>query len=252
MATDLGYIAAFGGGVISFASPCVLPLVPAYLSVIAGVDVRGTTPGSQTTLTRMRVAKMTLTFIAGFGLVFVILGMTATAIGRSIFSNHILISRITGVSVVILGLFILGSSFSKSLLFAREIRFHPSFSKLGAFGPSVAGVAFGFGWTPCIGPILGSILVVAANQHTVAQGGLLLGAYTAGLGVPFMMTGLAFQKVSQSFNWLKRHSRTLTIASGIALVSFGVLLTFDKFSIITVAMNNFFTSIGLAKLIYLG
>ena len=252
MATDLGYVAAFGGGVISFASPCVLPLVPAYLSIIAGVDVRSNVNDDKRTITQMHVAKMTLEFIAGFGLVFVALGMTATALGRSIFADHILIGRITGLVVVSLGIFIIISSLGKSSLFAREFRFHPQFSRLGSFGAPVAGIAFGFGWTPCIGPILGSILVIAANQHQVEQGALLLGAYTAGLGVPFMVTGLAFQKVSQSFSWLRKNARALSILSGAALITFGILLALDRFSVITVAMNSFFTSIGLSKLIYLG
>lgn len=251
MATDLGYIAAFGGGVISFASPCVLPLVPAYLSIITGVDVRKTQQ-TTTIISQSKVAKMTLLFIAGFGMVFVALGMTATALGRSIFSNHVLIGRIAGVAVLMMGVFVVFTALSNSPALFKEFRFHPKISAFGSFSAPVAGIAFGFGWTPCIGPILGSILIVAANQRTVAEGGLLLGAYTAGLGVPFMATGLAFSKISNSFSWLRRHSTSLSLVSGTALIAFGLLLALDRFSLITIAMNSLFTRIGLAKLIYLG
>ena len=252
MSGSFGYIAAFGGGVLSFASPCVLPLVPAYLSVITGVDIRDQSQGDTKVHQRLKVAGATLSFIAGFSLVFILLGMTATTLGRSIFTDHILIGRITGIFVVAMGIFVLFAATGRSTFFAAEKRFHPRLARLGPWAPPIAGVAFGFGWTPCIGPILSSILVVAANQRTIGQGAALLAFYAAGLGVPFMVTGLAWAKVSGSFAWLRRNAAVLSVISGIALVGFGLLLVFDRFSIVTVALNNFFTRIGLAKLIYLG
>lgn len=303
MATDISYIVAFGGGVISFASPCVLPLVPAYLSVISGVDIRtvseskqhqrkpqssnqlvessktsssvgvtgerdtstdsghlatdyfNTDESAETSYERspyVQVAKATSLFIVGFTIVFVILGMTATAVGRSIFQNHILISRVGGVLVVLMGLFIILSSFASNSLISREFRFHSNFKKLGAFGPLLAGGAFGFGWTPCIGPILSSILSIAASQGSIGKGASLLGVYSLGLGVPFMAMGLGFSKLKSSFDFIKRHVRGLSLTSGLFLVAFGLLLAFDRFSIVTVYLNSFFTSIGLSKLIYLG
>ncbi len=301
MATDISYIVAFGGGVISFASPCVLPLVPAYLSVISGVDIRtvseskqpqprisnqlveSSTAGSNAGITRERdtstnsgrlttdqsnsyelaeshyerspyiqVAKATSLFIVGFTIVFVILGMTATAVGRSIFQNHILISRVGGVLVTLMGLFIILSSLTSNSLLSREFRFHSNFKKLGTFGPLLAGGAFGFGWTPCIGPILSSILSIAASQGSIGKGASLLGVYSLGLGVPFMAMGLGFSKLKSSFDFIKRHIRGLSMTSGLFLVAFGILLAFDRFSIVTVYLNSFFTSIGLSKLIYLG
>ncbi|MDA8197495.1 MAG: cytochrome c biogenesis CcdA family protein [Actinomycetota bacterium] len=308
MATDISYIVAFGGGVISFASPCVLPLVPAYLSVISGVDIRSVAEerqsqnikvrqsvnasGSQVVLADdqdkngkvqkatasaehslalgqglestaevskanqgspyLQVAKATSLFIVGFTVVFVVLGMTATALGRSIFQNHILISRIGGVLVSAMGLFIIAGSITSSSIFAREFRFHANFKRLGTFGPLLAGGAFGFGWTPCIGPILSSILSIAASQGSIGKGASLLGVYSLGLGVPFMAMGLGFSKLKTSFDFIKRHVRGLSVASGTFLLVFGLLLAFDRFSIVTVYLNSFFTSIGLSKLIYLG
>ena len=302
MATDISYIVAFGGGVISFASPCVLPLVPAYLSVISGVDIRtvaearqaksspisdasrlegqvtsqrveGADPPKTTSMAStaveinvaneseraaklispyLQVAKSTSLFVAGFTVVFVILGMTATALGRSIFQNHVLIGRVGGVLVTVMGLFIIASSLTSNSLLAREFRFHSNFKRLGTFGPLLAGGAFGFGWTPCIGPILSSILSIAASQGSIGKGASLLGVYSLGLGVPFMAMGLGFSKLKSSFDFVKRHLRGLSIASGLFLVAFGLLLAFDRFSIVTVYLNSFFTSIGLSKLIYLG
>ncbi|MDA8277863.1 MAG: sulfite exporter TauE/SafE family protein [Actinomycetota bacterium] len=303
MATDISYIVAFGGGVISFASPCVLPLVPAYLSVISGVDIRNVSPSGKLNRTNStassnsrtptaspsivtdqtsersgevtvianeeaqprgvsgvrsegspyaQVAKATSLFIIGFTIVFVILGMTATAIGRSIFQDHVLISRIGGVLVTVMGLFIIASSLTSNSLLSREFRFHSNFKKLGTFGPLIAGGAFGFGWTPCIGPILSSILSIAASQGSIGKGASLLGVYSLGLGVPFMAMGLGFSKLKSSFDFVKRHVRGLSVTSGLFLVAFGLLLAFDRFSIVTVYLNSFFTSIGLSKLIYLG
>ncbi|MDA8373703.1 MAG: cytochrome c biogenesis protein CcdA [Actinomycetota bacterium] len=253
MAVGLSYIAAFGGGVISFASPCVLPLVPAYLSVVTGVDVRQDPGQGATVPMRAAVARTTLLFVAGFGLVFVLLGMTASALGRSIFRDHILIGRITGVVVVAMGVFMLLSTLGRFPAFAlAEKRFHPRLSRLGPFAAPVAGVAFGFGWTPCIGPILSAILAISANQRTIGQGGLLLGFYAAGLGVPFLVTGLAYNQLRGSLSFLRRHGNQLSLIAGAALVGFGLLLAFDRFSLVTVALNGFFTRIGLARLIYLG
>ena len=253
MSVGLSYIAAFGGGVISFASPCVLPIVPAYLSVVTGVDVREDPGEGARISTRAAVARTTLLFVAGFGLVFVVLGMTASALGRSIFRDHILIGRITGVVVVVMGLFVLLSALGRFPAFALgEKRFHPRLARLGPFAAPVAGVAFGFGWTPCIGPILSAILAISANQRTIGQGGLLLAFYAAGLGVPFMITGLAYNQLRGSLAFMRRHGNQLSMVAGAALVGFGLLLAFDRFSLVTVALNGFFTRIGLARLIYLG
>ncbi|KJF16362.1 MULTISPECIES: cytochrome c biogenesis protein CcdA [Acidithrix] len=272
MATSLGYIVAFGGGIISFASPCVLPLVPAYLSIITGIDIRDKkriedkkdSPTITTKVktqsktvesissTQFQVAKATLYFILGFGTVFVLLGMTATALGRSIFHSHILIGRITGLLVLVMGVFIVIGGLGRFNIFASERRFHPNIARLGRFGPAIAGVAFGFGWTPCIGPILSSILGVAASQKSVTQGAILLVFYSLGLGVPFMITGLAYTRIKTSFDWLKRQSSKLSLISGFALIFFGLLLAMNRFSLVTIALNGFFTKIGLSKLVYLG
>ncbi|HMC79681.1 MAG TPA: cytochrome c biogenesis protein CcdA, partial [Acidimicrobiia bacterium] len=152
MATEnVSYLAALGGGVVSFLSPCVLPLVPAYLSVITGLDVAEVKEGDRRHLPR--IAWHTGLFIAGFSVVFVLLGLTATALGRSALRNQVLITRLSGVLIVAMALYMLGSLVLRAPGLYQERRWHPNLSRFGPFAAPVAGVAFGFGWTPCIGPV---------------------------------------------------------------------------------------------------
>jgi cytochrome c-type biogenesis protein len=164
----VSYAAAFGGGLISFLSPCVLPIVPAYLSVITGLDVTEAAGGSRRHLAR--VARDTGLFVAGFSAVFILLGLSATTIGHALFANHVLITRISGLAVLAMALFIAGSLVVRAPWLYAEHRFHPSPSRFGRFAAPVAGVAFGFGWTPCIGPVLGAVLAVAATRGRATEG----------------------------------------------------------------------------------
>lgn len=243
------FAVAFGGGVVSFLSPCVLPIVPGYLSVITGLDI---TQSDSQRQRRRAIARDTGLFIAGFSVVFVLLGLSATTIGRSVFRNQDVLTRVSGLLLLAMALFLLGSLVLRSPRLYQERRFHPDLSRFGPFAAPVAGVAFGFGWTPCIGPILTSVLAVAATQGSAWRGGGLLLAYSAGLGLPFLATGLLFGRTAGAFAWVKRHFTGLTAASAAALAFFGVLLAFDRLVWLTARLQQAFDAVGLDRLVELG
>ena len=249
MTDSVTLVAAFGGGLISFLSPCVLPIVPAYLSIITGLEVadaeqgRGNLP---------RIARDTGLFVAGFSAVFILLGLSATAIGSTLVDNQAIITRVSGLVVLAMALFLLGSLILRAPWLYQERRFHPDLSRFGPFAAPVAGVAFGFGWTPCIGPVLTSILAIAATQDGVGRGALLLAVYSAGLGVPFVATGLAFGRVTGALGWVKRHFTGITVASATSLAVFGVFLALDRLVWVTTELQQAFDAIGLGRLVELG
>lgn len=244
------YVAAFGGGLVSFLSPCVLPIVPAYLSVITGLDVTAADDGARRHLAR--VARDTGLFIAGFSAVFIVLGLSATTVGRTIFRNQLVLTRISGLLVLAMALFLVGSLVVRAPWLYQERRFHPDLSRFGPFTAPVAGVAFGFGWTPCIGPVLSSILAVAATRSETSRGAALLAAYSAGLGLPFLATGLAFGRLSGAFAWVKRHFTGITVASAASLAFFGVLLTLNRLVWVTTQLQQALDAVGLGRLVTLG
>ena len=219
----LGSLAlAFGGGMVSFLSPCVLPLVPGYLSLMSGVGMADLENPSAGDLGRL--LRSTLLFVAGFTVVFTALGATASALGQLLVDNQRLLERIAGISIIVMGLFLAGVVAPGFLQRERRFDFHGVTDRLGTFAPPVMGMAFAFGWTPCIGPSLAAVLGFAANEDTLARGVLLLFAYSIGLGVPFVAAGLAFGRLTSLFAWVKRHFRALNVLSGAVLASLGVLL----------------------------
>ena len=230
-------------------SPCVLPIVPGFLSVITGLDITSADAREGSSL---RMARDTAFFVAGFSVVFILLGLTATTIGSAIFRNQALLTRISGLLVLAMAAYLLGSVFAKSPWLYKEKRFHPRLSRFGPFAAPVAGVAFGFGWTPCIGPILTSVLAVAATRGRAGEGAALLAAYSLGLGIPFLITGLAFGRLAGLFGWVKRHLRVITVASASSLAVFGVLLVFNQLTWITSQLQTVLRAVGLEELIFLG
>jgi len=255
MTTNIGYLAAFGGGVVSFASPCVMPIVPAYLSVITGLDI--TAVGQEAGPGRPnralgRIARDTGLFVAGFTLVFVLLGLTASAVGQALLRNHELLTRVMGGAVTAFGLFLAGSLILRLPGLYGEARFHPSPARWGPLAAPVAGAAFGFGWTPCIGPVLGSVLTVAATRGSTGQGAGLLLAYGLGLGVPFLVAGLAFGRLTGAFKWLRRRVRALTLVASVLMVGFGVLLMLNRLTWVTTGLETALRHIGLGRLVTLG
>lgn len=246
----VSYVAAFGGGVVSFLSPCVLPLVPAYLAMVTGLEVAQVREPSRQHLGR--IARDTALFVAGFGTVFVLLGLAATSIGRTLVRNQLVLTRISGLVVLSMALFLVGSLVLRSRWLFAEKRFHPSASRLGPFAAPVIGAAFAFGWTPCIGPVLGSVLVVAANQQALGRGAALLVVYSLGLGVPFMACGLAFGRLTRMLAFARRRATGLNIASAGALACFGVLLTFNRLIWVTTELQAALRGIGFDDLVTLG
>jgi cytochrome c-type biogenesis protein len=249
MTQPVTLVAAFGGGLVSFLSPCVLSIVPAYLSMVTGLDLAEIRQGHGHLAS---IARDTSLFIAGFSAVFILLGLSATTIGQALFDNQGLITRISGLVVLAMALFVLGSLVLRSPWLYQERRFHPDLYRLGPFAAPVAGVAFGFAWTPCIGPVLTSILAIAATQHGVGRGALLLAVYSAGLGVPFLATGLAFGRLAGAMGWVKRHFTGITIASAGSLAIFGVILALDRLVWVTSRLQDGLDAAGLGRLLELG
>ena len=248
--TSVTYLAAFGGGVVSFLSPCVLPLVPAYLSVITGLDLAEVQEGGGRHLGR--IARDTGMFVAGFSVVFVLLGLSATAVGEALRNHLRLLTRVCGVVVLAMAVFLAGSLVARAPWLYQERRFHPSPSRFGPLAAPIAGAAFGFGWTPCIGPVLSSVLAAAAVSGRPQRGAALLALYSLGLGVPFLATGLAFGRLVGAFAWVRRHFTGLTLSASVSLAFFGVLLMLDRLSWVTVQLQNALRSVGLERLLTLG
>ena len=221
---SVNVLAAFVFGALSFLSPCVLPLLPGYLSMMSGYSAADLSGGNVST---GRMLRVTLLFVAGFTAVFVALGATATTVGRSLLANRSTITAVSGWVVIVMGVFLAVSAiWAPRLLmpFMRERRADVRPSRLGVFAPPVMGAAFGFGWTPCIGPTLGAILSVAAAGSTVKQGMFLLFVYSLGLGIPFVLAGIGVTKAYGAFGWVKRHFVQISAASGLLLAGFGVLM----------------------------
>jgi cytochrome c-type biogenesis protein len=244
------YLAALGGGVVSFLSPCVLPLLPGYLSIVTGLDI-ATLEEGRSGHTR-RIVGTTSLFIAGFGTVYVLLGLTAASIGQPLRDHQVALTRISGAIMLAMALFLIGSIFLRAPWLYQEKRFHPQLGRYGAAAPVVAGVAFGFGWSPCFGPILGSILGIAGSQQRVWAGASLLAVYSIGLGLPFLIAGLALDRAAGALGWVKRHSLVIVIGSAVVLGTFGVLLMFDELSRVSGDLQRWLTDAHLEWLVNLG
>jgi cytochrome c-type biogenesis protein len=244
------YLAAFGGGIVSFLSPCVLPLLPAYLSIVTGLDIATLQEGSRAHV--RQIVRTTALFVAGFGIVFVLLGLAASSVGRLLNEHRELLTRLTGTVMVMMALFLLGSLFLRAPWLYQEKRFHPNLGRFGAAAPFVAGLAFGFGWSPCIGPILGSINAIALNQDQVWAGASLLAVYTLGLGVPFLVAGLALGRLEGAIGWVKRRFALLVAGSAVVLGAFGVLLMLDDLSRVSAELANALRGTPLEWLVELG
>lgn len=228
-------LAAFAAGIVSFLSPCVLPIVPGYLSFISGVsmeDLRGA-GGHEHALEEgagRRVALASVFFVLGFSTVFVLLGATASAVGSALFENQSWLGRVGGVVVIIFGLHTIG--LIRIPFLYREARFHATHQPAKIAGAYLIGLAFAFGWTPCIGPVLAAILVLAERQETLGQGVMLLVIYSLGLGIPFLMSGFLIRPALKAMNRAKAHMRKIEIASGCILLLVGVLLLTDNLTVI--------------------
>ncbi len=246
MASDVTYAAAAGAGLLSFLSPCVLPLVPPYLTFIAGTTLEelsdtGGKPGSSRA--RRDVALAGLLFVAGFTTVFVALGATASVFGQAIRQYSDSLALLAGVVIIVMGLHFLGV-FRINVLY-REKRVEVG-RPVGIWGAYVMGLAFAFGWTPCIGPILAAILTVAGSEDSVGKGAVLLAVYSAGLGVPFLAAALAVEPFFRFISKFRRHFGKVEKAMGALLVLTGVAFLTGSMQSLSFWLLETFP--GLAKL----
>lgn len=242
MTDQVGILAAFSGGILSFISPCVLPLVPAYLSYISGVSLDAMKGEASEKGAMGKVIINTLLFIGGFTLVFAMLGATASYLGRFLILYKTYINVVGGLLIIVLGLHLTGLFRIKILDY--EKRFHVEGKPLGLIGSFLIGAAFAFGWTPCIGPILSSILIIAANQKTIVDGIFLLVVYSMGLGIPFFLTGIGLNYAMSLFKAIKRNYKTIELVSGCLLIFIGVLIAAGQFTRLSAWLSRFAPNIG--------
>ena len=222
-AAGIGILAALGAGLVSFISPCVLPLVPGYLSAVTGVSV-----GELDRASWRRVLAPSLVFVASFSSIFILLGLTATGIGHSLQEHRDTLETIAGIVIIAMGVLFVASPFVARL----NVEWHVDalMARAGKGGPLIAGMAFAIAWTPCIGPTLGAILTAASLSSSAAHGALLLAVYSAGLGIPFLITALAFSRMTTAFAAVKRHYAAIMAVGGAILIAMGVLILTGDFA----------------------
>jgi cytochrome c-type biogenesis protein len=263
-ADPLGVLIAFGAGILSFLSPCVLPLVPGYLSMVSGLSAAELTAGGDRAGragARRPMLRGIGLFVGGFTLVFVALGAAASSIGRLLDAHEVTLSHVSGAVVVLLGVVLLLGAVpgrfwahvgSGPLVVVTRLtgerRFDVRPSTLGTWAAPVMGMAFAFAWTPCIGPVLGVVLSLAARNGSLVGGVLLLFAYSLGLGVPFVLTGLAFGRLTAMFVRARRGIWVIELVAGLVLVVFGILLLTDNIAWVSTQFSNLLNDMGLGRL----
>jgi cytochrome c-type biogenesis protein len=287
-ADPLGVLVAFGAGILSFLSPCVLPLVPGYLSMVSGLSAaelsavparaRGTrlspalstggvpasgapveetglpavAPPSSDELARQRsrLFRGILGFIAGFTVVFTALGASASAVGHLLRTHQQLANTVSGIVIVAFGavLVAMAAGVRLPMVVAGERRFSARPSLLGVWAPPVMGMAFAFGWTPCLGPVLGSVLTLASHQGTLTGGIALLIAYSLGLGVPFLLSGLAFGRLTDMVARVRGRLRYIDLVGGVILVVFGLLLVTGNLGWVSAQFSRLLNDLHLGRL----
>jgi cytochrome c-type biogenesis protein len=230
MNQNVSLIAAFAAGFLSFVSPCVLPLIPGYISFVSGVSMEEMRADVAPATSRLQVFVTSLAFVIGFSIVFVALGASATAVGKFLFARLPLLTKIAGVILIIFGLHTMGV-FRLAFL-ETEKRVHAQRKPAGPLGAMLVGIAFAFGWTPCIGPILGGILAVAGSKDTVLQGVELLAVYSLGLGIPFLLTSVAINQFFAVSKRIRKYYHAIELVSGGLLVAIGVLIFTNQFTLI--------------------
>lgn len=231
--SNIGVLTAFAAGVVSFLSPCVLPLVPAYVSYVAG----HTLPGRDIS-GRLSALGLSLCFVLGFATVFIALGASATVLGQLLLRYRYEANIAGGVIVVVFGLFTAGVL--RLPWFQRDVRLHPHVGSGQPLGSYVLGLAFGFGWTPCIGPVLGAILTVSAVTASVSSGIILLGVYSAGLGLPFLAFAVFTGAFAKRLRNLGRVGYWLQVAAGVIMIIMGIAMITGQLSVFAVWLLNTF------------
>jgi cytochrome c-type biogenesis protein len=229
--------------VVSFLSPCVLPILPGYLAYVGSMAL-GSAPATEPRGARL-LAPVGL-FVLGFGTVFIALGMTASLLGSFLTSNQSVISKVAGALIILMGLAFMGLVPIPFLMMEKRFQMHGGKTLAGNY---VMGAAFGFGWTPCIGPTLGATLLIASQAETAGHGALLLAVYSLGLGIPFILAALGVSRVTGALTFFRKHQRAVMICGGGILVAFGTLMLFDKVFVLSSAIQKWMQSAGLGSLI---
>ena len=237
-ASGVGILAALAAGFLSFLSPCVLPLVPGYLSAVTGVM-----PQDLERAPLRRVLGPSLLFVASFSAIFIVLGLGATALGSTLNEHRRTLELVAGIVIIVLGLFFLATPFAARL--NREWRVDALMQRAGGGGPVVAGAAFAIAWTPCVGPTLGAILSAAALSESTGQGAYLLAWYSAGLAIPFLLTTVAFNRMTKLFAFVKRHYAVIIAAGGAILVVMGALIVSGELTQLNIEAQKLLNSLGL-------
>ena len=238
MDSDVGVAAAFAAGLVSFLSPCVLPLVPGYLSAVSGANV------SELDRTDWRrILAPSLIFIASFSAIFVLLGLAATGIGSALRENQDTLTKFGGVVIIVMGLLFVASAFLPRL--NREWHVDALLERAGSGGPVVVGLAFAIAWSPCIGPTLGSILTLAAVDETPGDGAFLLLVYSLGLGIPFLLTAITFSRMTTAFAFVKRHYSAVIATGGVILIGMGILFITGEFFRLNIEAQKLTSELGL-------
>jgi cytochrome c-type biogenesis protein len=238
---------AFGAGTVSFLSPCVLPLVPSYLSMMSGVAV-GTRQGTSQAgaVNRARLLASTLLFVAGFSVVFALLEASASAVSEPLRAHKLVLVDVAGALIIAMGLALAGVLRVPWLQRERRLFVQPS--KLGPWAAPVMGMTFAFGWTPCIGPVLAAVLGLASSTGTLARGEEMLIAYSLGLGAPFVATGLAFGRLSGALAFARRHARVVSMASGVVLAALGAVMIAGDIGAVSSWWQQLLQRLGLGGL----
>jgi len=232
---NVSLIMAFGGGLLSFFSPCVLPVIPSYVSYITGISFEDLTGEQDKGRIRKVTLKNSLSFIAGFSLIFILLGASSSFLGSILSDYQDTVRKIGGVLIVVMGLYIAG--ILKIGFLMQDKRLHLQNKPAGLLGSFFVGTAFAAGWTPCIGPVLGSILLYASTANSVTSGIELLTAYALGLGIPFLITSLAINTALSYFKKINRYMRVVSVVSGLFLVVVGILLFTGTFNVLSQYMT---------------
>jgi cytochrome c-type biogenesis protein len=223
---------------VSFLSPCVLPLVPGYISTVVGV-----TPNELASAGARRVLVPSLLFIASFSAIFILLGLGATAIGSALITNKFTLDRVAAAVIIALGVLFVASAAVPAM--GREWHVDRLLARAGRGGPLVAGAAFGIAWTPCIGPTLTAILIAAGSTRSEVRGALLLAFYSAGLAIPFLATSLAFNRMTTMFGWVKRHYGLIIFSGGAVLIAMGIMMWTGEFTVLNTKAQSALQSIGI-------
>jgi cytochrome c-type biogenesis protein len=236
-AAGVGIFAALAAGVVSFLSPCVLPLVPGYLSAVSGVSAADLDSAGW-----KRVLGPSLLFVASFSAIFVLLGLTATGIGSTLQDHEALLTKISAALIVAMGVLFVASLFVARL--NREWHVDALLERAGRGGPIVAGAAFAIAWTPCIGPTLGAILTAASLTGSAGRGAFLLAVYSAGLAIPFLLTAVAFSRMTTAFAAVKRHYQAIVASGGLILIAMGVLIWTGELTQLNIEAQRLLSEIG--------